>query len=514
MAEKRDVSKEFYEIITPKDCGRYSKSVKDNYEDVVRKMENTLRDIVRKLENAEYTQYQPPVNEAVVAYYESIINAFKSSWKTFIETGKWDFTEPTKPSAQTLKMYDDFMEKVMKKYSYYDGSVDVVRKLFERIVKTLTKKGFTVEELNQKKAEEEEAKKPKLPETISFTKTDVYDPKRMAEYKANSRGEQIALNGYLQCRTREFYAARPYVEKYPIIKEYLNKIFNALDNAWFAYISGTTEKLDFSEANSIYEEYCNNYPVIKSFDSKACGVRMAVGGSYTYWDCKDKLMRMANSREKLIKTVTMEQEDTYTLWERSVDAILNDEGKPSLNAYLEDWVNEVVAYYTDEENITRWTEFDKQIRAEIKDINDQMSQIAASWEQEHANDRSLSWKERTYGYEKLKDYTDLKWSKENKNSLKASNDKDLAIANMGEIKIREMFKQQAADAKKAFITAVCSKAGVLKGGTFYWSEQHTGHLNGLVTGETGSRWKITSFFAGGYNIQRLHCRTKITELSK
>ena len=204
-----------------------------------------------------------------------------------------------------------------------------------------------------------------MPDKVSYTKADTYDPNRIKGYQTNSRGEKMALESFLTHRGHQFYDARNYT-KYPEIGEYVNKIFTALDNAWFAYASGTTPKLDFTEADKIYDDYTSKYTTVKNFDHKVCNVHMSFGGTYTYWDCKNDLNRMANNREKVVKEVTMEKEDTYSTWEKSVDAILNDEGKPSLNAYLDQWVEDVVAYYTDKRNIERWTETDKRLAIEIK----------------------------------------------------------------------------------------------------------------------------------------------------
>ena len=143
-----------------------------------------------------------------------------------------------------------------------------------------------------------------------------------------------------------------------------------------------------------------------------------------------------------------------------------------------------------------------------------MEEISIKWSTDHACDKSMTWKQIHYGYKDDSEYRKIEGKRNIANSSKISNGKYLSIAKMGEKKIRELFKQQAADAKKAFVTAVCEKAGVLKDGKFYWSEQNTGHLNGTVVGQDDAKWRITSFFAGGYNIQRLHTRTKITKLSK
>ena len=88
--EKRDLKAEFDEILTPKDCGRYSKTAKSNYEDAVSKMSYTLDSLNRKLNNEEYTKYQPEVNDKVVGYYESVVGAFKSALRNFVKNGKWE----------------------------------------------------------------------------------------------------------------------------------------------------------------------------------------------------------------------------------------------------------------------------------------------------------------------------------------------------------------------------------------------------------------------------------------
>ena len=503
--ERRNLKDEFFSILSPKDCARYSKTAKSNLEDAVSRMEHTLWNLDDRLNNRGYSSHKPEVDDKVIGYYESIIGAYKSALKNFVNSGEWSFTAPSTSQA-TKDKFEAFMVEDSKYGSWGDGRIEKVNDSFGKLVKNLKKNGFNAADLSKKKADEEEAKKPKI-EKVSYERFDTYDSKRMDGYKTSGRGEKMAIESFLTHRRREFYDARNYT-KYPEIAEYLNKVFNAFDNAWFSYVSGTTKSLDLSEAENIYRDYTSKYSTVKNFDNKVCNVHMSYGGTYTFWDCKQDLYRAEKSREKVVKEITMEKEDTYSLWEKSVDAILNDEGKPSLNAYLDQWVEDVVAYFTNKDNIKRWTDFDTKIKAEIKDLDNQMKVIEDDWKAT----KKATWWETNHGFENLPEYIKLNNERKAKNSAKASNDRELNISKMGEKKIRELFKQQAADAKKAFVTAVCEKAGVLKDGVFYWSEQHTGHLNGTVTGETGSKWRITSFFAGGYNIQRLHTRTKITQL--
>lgn len=506
----RDIQKEFYDILTPKDCSRFSKTAKSNLEDAVSKMSHTYKDIENKLKGGEYTSHQPDVNQDVMDYYDEVINSFKKSLEGYVKTGNWNNSIPS-VSGKTKELFDGFMVYVGRHGDYFNGRPDLVSKAFEKMVKNLSKNGFSASSLNQKKDEEAEAKKPKLPEQVSYSEFDSYDSKRMAEYKTNSRGEQMAHSSYLQKRQRQFYFSKQYTSKYPIISDYLKDIFNALDNAWFSYISGNTSMLDLSKADEMFKKYTEENPVIKQFDNKVCSARM-IGGSFTYWDCKDSLWKMEAARNKVIKTVTMEKENTYSLWEKSVDSILNDEGKPSLNAYLDKWVKNITDYYTNPDRVDRWKSEDARLKKEIKEIETQIKQMADDWFESHKNDKSQSWRYIRDGYQDTEEYRPLNSSLKSKKAIKADNDRELSIANMGEVKIREMFKQQAADAKKAFVTAVCEKAGILKSGAFYWSEQNTGHLNGTVIGQDDKKWKITSFFAGGYNIQKLHTRTKITQL--
>jgi len=507
--ERRNLKDEFFSILSPKDCARYSKTAKSNLEDAVSRMEHTLWNLDDRLNNRGYSSHKPEVDDKVIGYYESIIGAYKSALKNFVNSGEWSFTAPSTSQA-TKDKFEAFMVEDTKYGSWGDGRIEKINDSFGKLVKNLKKNGFNAADLSKKKADEEEAKKPKI-EKISYERFDTYDSKRMTDYKTSGRGEKMAIESFLTHRRHEFYDARNYT-KYPEIAEYLDKVFNAFDNAWFSYVSGTTKSLDLSEAESIYRDYTGKYSTVKNFDNKVCNVHMSYGGTYTFWDCKDDLYRAERAREKVVKEITMEKEDTYSLWEKSVDAILNDEGKPSLNAYLEQWVEDVVEYYTDKENIERWTENDRRLTAEIKDYDKQMEEIASKWSTDHASDKSMTWKQIHYGYKDDSEYRKIEGKRNIANSSKASNGKYLSIAKMGEKKIRELFKQQAADAKKAFVTAVCEKAGVLKDGKFYWSEQNTGHLNGTVVGADGAKWKITSFFAGGHSVQRLHVRTKITKL--
>lgn len=510
--ERRNLKDEFYGIISPKDCARYSKTAKSNLEDAVSKMESTLWALDDRLNKRGYYEHKPEVDDKVLGYYESIIGAYKSALRNFVSTGEWSFTEPSTSQA-TKDKFEAFMVEKNKYGSWGDGRIAKLNDCFGKLVKNLKKNNFSGTDLSKKKADEEEAKKPKLPDAISYERFDSYDPQRMKSYKANSRGEKMALESFLTHRMHQFYDARNY-KKYPEIEEYLNKIFTAFDNVWFSYASGKTKEIDFTEVNKIYDEYTDKYNTVKQFDNKVCNTYMSHGGTYTFWDCKNDMRKMADNRDKLIKSVTMEKEDTYSLWEKSVDAILNEEGKPSLNAYLDQWVIDVVEYYTDPENVKKWTDIDKKLADEIKDYDNQMRAIASKWVEEHRNDKSMNWWMANNGYEKEDDYWHLKSRKEICNSSKQSNGKYLSIAKLGKDKIEKLFKEQAAEAKKSFVNAVCSKAGALKGGVFYWSEQQTGHLNGTVIGADDSKWKITSFFAGGNwgGVQRLHTRTKITKL--
>lgn len=513
MPDNRDIRAEFNAILSPKDCSRYSKTAKSNIEDAVSKLEHTYKSLLRRLNNEEYTKNQPPVDAKVIGYYESIIGAFQSAVRNFVKTGQWSYTAPS-TSESTKAKFDAFMENHNKYGSYFDGRPETVMKSFDKMVKNLTKNGFSGADLSSKKAAEEEAKKPKMPDKIEYSRFDTYDSKRMRDYKPNSRGEQMAHTAFYDKRARQFRDAKYYSDKHPNLLTYLNEIFTAFDNAWFSYVSGTTKEVNLKEVDDIYNKWTSQDPFIRKFDSQVCGQRMAYGGSATIWDCKDAMYKMENNRNKVIKTVTMEKEDTYSKWEKSVDAILNDEGKPSLNAYLDNWVEDITAYYTNPDNVNRWKANDARLKKEIKEYEAQISKMSEDWFNVHKSEKGQSWRYIRDGYQDSKEYTDISWSLKASKSAKVDNDRDLSIANMGETKIRENFKQQAADAKKAFVTAVCERAGVLQSGVFYWSAQHTGHLNGTVVGEDGSKWRITSFFAGGYNIQRLHTRTKITKLVK
>lgn len=513
MPSERKIADEFHKILTAKDCAKYSKTAKDNYEDAISKMTHTLNDIERKLENGEYTRHQPDIDKSVVDFYNKVIDSYIKAVDNFVKTGNWSISLP-QVSEKTKRMFDDFMVADTKYGSYFDGRPDMLDKVFAKVVKNMTKNNFSPADLSAKKAEEEEAKKPKLPDKVEYTRFESYDSKRMRDYKTNSRGEQMAHTAFCDKRARQFSNAKYYKDKYPILMTYLSDIFNAFDNAWFSFISGTTDKVDFTEVDSIYNKYVEEYPVVKSFDNKVCGQRMAYGGCATIWDCKDAMYKMENNRNKVVKAVTMEKEDTYSKWERSVDAILNEDGKPSLNAYLDNWVEEVVAYYTNTENVKKCKTNDTRLKKEINELQAQIDQMAKDWFETHKSDRVQSWRFIRDGYQDTEEYRPLNSSLKSKKAIKADNDRELSIANMGEAKIREMFKQQAASAKKSFVTAVCEKAGILKSGVFYWSVQHTGHLNGTVVGEDGSKWRVTSFFAGGWNVQVLHSRTKITKLVK
>ena len=510
--ERRNLKDEFFSILSPKDCARYSKTAKSNLEDAVSRMEHTLWNLDDRLNNRGYSSHKPEVDDKVIGYYESIIGAYKSALKNFVNSGEWSFTAPSTSQA-TKDKFEAFMVEDSKYGSWGDGRIEKVSDSFGKLVKNLKKNGFSAADLSKRKADEEEAKKPKI-EKISYERFDTYDSKRMQDYKPSGRGEQMAISAFLTNRHRESYEVKRNEEKYPEIREYFNKLFTALDNAWFSYVSGTSKKLDLSEADAIYEDYTKRYSTVRQFDNKVCAVRMSYGGSYTYWDCKNALYKAETAREKVVKTITMEKENTYDIWEKSIDAILNDEGKPSLNAFLDNWVEEVVAYYLDPANIKmNQTRYDNAVKG-IKDVDEQIKEIADKWVSEHTGEKGVSWWYIRNGYENTKEFDELIINKNNLQSIKKGAGEFLSISKLGEAKIRKMFKEQAAEVKKSFVTAVCEKSGPVKDGVFYWSAQNTGHLNGTVTGQDGSKWRVTSFFAGGWNIQRLHVRTKITKLVK
>lgn len=510
MQYTRDnVSESFDSILSPKNIGKYSKSAKDNYESSVTKMRYALDNIDRKLNNKEYTNYLPAIDNDVKKYYNSIVEEIHRAWENYAKKGEFNpdiESVNSKFSKETLEKFDTFNSKACHGSDFSNGDPNLVINGFKKSAKTLTKNGYSVADLKSKTTAEEEAKKPKMPDEVKYEHFDSFDPTRMKKYKPNGRGEQMAHTKFLDARGRNIYYSKNYAEKHPEITEYINEVFNEFDNVWFSYISGHSSNLDFSNLDSIVSDWFKKVPFLEKFNSS---MGKFYAGSSTVFDCKESMRKMAKARDKFVYEVSGKKEDEYSKWEKSVDTILDADGKPALNAFLADWVDGIVAYYTDETRIADWKEKAKRYTSTIKKIEKKKAEIMENWKATASD--SLPWRERLYGYENLDEYRTLDKEKTFTSGLLSNVNEDLKIAKMGEPKIRKMFEEQAAEVKKTFVTNVCSQSGCLKSGNFYWSRQNTGHLNGEVVGENG-RFRVTSFFAGGYNIQKLHVRTKITKL--
>lgn len=504
--ENRDLNEEFYGIISPKDCKRYSKAAKDNLEEAVGRLSSTRRDLVRHLNGEGYTQDKyPEVTSKTLDYYDEVIDSYKKSLENLVKKGEWSFRAPSSPEEKNLKEF-------AKSSYFFNGSPEKVTPCFEKVSKNLLKNGFSSQDLSSKKEEEEEAKKPKMPETIKFVKSESFDPSRMKNYEPGSRGEKMAHSAFLTKRSRSIYSAKQLEDRIPGVSQYVQDVFNALDNAWFSYVGRETPSVDFKEVNKIYDEWVSKEPKIEKFNSRVCGQSYVSGGSFTLWDCEDSLSKMASNREKLVQELTFKEEDTYSLWEKSIDSILDKDGKPSLNAYLDKWVEEITQYFTNKKNLNMWSKRSKDLEVELKSLKQTLKNLETKWVEDHRGNNNMTWYDANYGYRKDDDYLGILEEKNATAKTKQDVDRNLSIGNLGKEKVKKMFQDQAAEVKKSFVTAVCSKSGPVKEGTFYWSEQNTGHLNGIVTGEDGKKWKVTSFFAGGYNIQKLHTRTKITNI--
>lgn len=80
---------------------------------------------------------------------------------------------------------------------------------------------------------------------------------------------------------------------------------------------------------------------------------------------------------------------------------------------------------------------------------------------------------------------------------------------------KEMFLRIATDeataAIESFLKKVEEKAGEIQGAKYLYIE--AGNINGVVVGSK-SDVKVTTFGAGGWNIQRYHFRTRVTALKE
>lgn len=498
----------FNSILLPKNIGKYSKSARDNYESSITKMEYTLKNIAIRL-NGGYAKSLPEIDENVKEYYNAVIDEIHEAWDTFAKKGEFNpdiEAVNSKFSKDTVEKFNTFNAKASYDSDFSNGDPKLVINGLKKSVKTLLKNGYSASGLNSKMKAEEEAKKPKMPDEVKYEHFDSFDPARMKAYKPNGRGEQVARTKFLDARLRNIYGSKNYVDKHPEILQYINEVFNEFDNVWFSYIGGKSDKLDFSKLDSIVSEWFEKSPFTKKFDTS---MSRFSSGSATIYDCKESMQRMAKARDKFVSEVSGEKEDEYSRWEKSVDGILNDDGKPVLNTFLADWVDRIVKHYTNKETISGWEKEVEEYTSLIKDIENKRTEVIKNWKATASD--SLPWTKKLYGYEDLNEYINLEHGKKFYSKLLSRVEKELKIVSMGEPKIRKMFKEQAAEVKKTFVTNVCSQSGCLKSGNFYWSKQNTGHLNGEVVGENG-RFRVTSFFAGGYNIQELHVRTKITKL--
>ena len=67
---------------------------------------------------------------------------------------------------------------------------------------------------------------------------------------------------------------------------------------------------------------------------------------------------MASNRQKHDYESSGKKDNDFRTWEDSIDKILNEDGVPSLNAFLEKWIDEVTEstydLYSDSANIKKW----------------------------------------------------------------------------------------------------------------------------------------------------------------
>ena len=334
---------------------------------------------------------------------------------------------------------------------------------------------------------------------------DRYEMKRLKGYEPTSRGEKMAYNNLFLRISREYKAIEIALKKpqnVEIVTEYLNDVSKAIEDTWFNFLDNPSEDIDLTDLKSVVNKWWNEHPVTNRFDVRISKQNLPYSGGYA--DMRaiyDALLKMASNKQKQDYESSGKKENDFKTWEDSIDKILNEDGVPSLNAFLEDWVNEVTEstydLYTDSANIKKWVEeadkFSNEKESSWKTV------VEFRFVRKDDLEKKKVYEEARAAYERAKEFYDEATGKlrNRKRILKA-----------GKEGLKKYFTGQAREIKVDFVTKVCTLAGPITSGSFEWGVG--GRLNGYVSSASG-RYHILSFFAAG-PVQRLHVRTRITKL--
>lgn len=334
---------------------------------------------------------------------------------------------------------------------------------------------------------------------------DMYEMKRLKEYEPTSRGEKIAYNNLFLRISREYNWIKTAVKKprnIEIITEYLNEVSEAVENAWFNFLSNPSENIDLTDLKGVVDRWWNEHPITNKFDTAVSRDNLpGMGGYADIYAIYDALVKMASNKQKYEYESSGKKEDDFRAWEDSIDKILNEDGVPSLDAFLENWVNEVTEstydLYSDSTNIKEWVELADKFSNEEKSNWETIVKFRYEWKNDP--EKKKVYEEAREAHERAKE------SYENVAEKLRTSERVLKAGKEG---LKKYFKDQAREIKIDFITKVCTLTGPIASGSFDWGAG--GRLNGYVSSAAG-RYHILSFFAGG-PIQRLHVRTRITKL--
>ena len=193
---------------------------------------------------------------------------------------------------------------------------------------------------------------------------DRYEMKRLKEYEPTSRGEKMAYNNLLLRISREYNWIKTAVKKpqnVEIITEYLNDVSKAVEDVWFDFLDNPAGDIDLSDLKNVVDKWWNEHPITNKFDTMVSRENLPYMGGYAdIHAIYDALVKMASNKQKYEYESSGKKENDFRTWEDSIDKILNEDGVPSLNAFLENWVNEVTEstydLYSDSDNIKKWVQ--------------------------------------------------------------------------------------------------------------------------------------------------------------
>lgn len=334
---------------------------------------------------------------------------------------------------------------------------------------------------------------------------DRYEMKRLKEYEPTSRGEKMAYNNLLLRISREYNWIKTAVKKpqnVEIITEYLNDVSKAAEDVWFDFLDNPAGDIDLSDLKNVVDKWWNEHPITNKFDTMVSRDNLpGMGGYADVHAIYDALMKMASNKQKYEYESSGKKENDFKTWEDSIDKILNEDGVPSLNAFLENWVNEVTEstydLYSDSDNIKKWVDEADKFSNEEKSNWKTIVEFRYEWK----NDP-----EKKKVYEEAR--TAYKFAKESYNNVVEKLKTSERVLKAGKDGLKKYFADQAREIKIDFITKVCTLTGPITSGSFDWGAG--GKLNGYVNSASG-RYHVLSFFAGG-PVQRLHVRTRITKI--